>query len=190
MNPTVKLAVFGLVALAQLAAPAWMIGRREWVLEHGTVYKFKTAPVDPYDPFRGRYVWLAVEQNTAPYIGQGPPPYGKDVYAVLEVGEDGFARFSGVDLRPPAAGDYIRAHGDYAGEGMILLRVPFDRYYMNERKAPEAELAYREHSTGEQRDAYVTVRVLDGYAVLEQLYISGAPIEEFLASTKESAPPQ
>lgn len=51
---------------------------------------------------------------------------------------------------------------------------------MEESQAPEAEQAYREHSRRETRDAYVTVRVLYGMAVIEELYVDGKPIREFL----------
>ena len=47
---------FALVAVAQLTVPAWMIVSHERTLLTGKVFKFRTAPVDPYDAFRGRYV--------------------------------------------------------------------------------------------------------------------------------------
>ncbi len=57
---------------------------------------------------------------------------------------------------------------------------------MGEHLAPEAERAYREHSIGASGDAYVTVRVRDGHAVVEQLYIGGKPAAEFLHSLSVS----
>ncbi|MBK6341440.1 MAG: GDYXXLXY domain-containing protein [Flavobacteriales bacterium] len=53
------------IALAQLAVPAWMIAGRERVLSQGEVFKFKTAPIDPRDPFRGEYVRLDFEAESA-----------------------------------------------------------------------------------------------------------------------------
>lgn len=46
--------------------------------------------------------------------------------------------------------------------------------------APAAESAYRAYSGREERDAYVTVRVLNGFAVLEELYVASVPICEFI----------
>jgi uncharacterized membrane-anchored protein len=60
------------------------------------------------------------------------------------------------------------------------LQLPFDRYYMNESKAPQAESAYWSHSRRTNQAAYVSVRVLDGFAVLEDLYIDDTPIQDFL----------
>ena len=59
----ILLGVFVLVALMQLFVPANMIWSREKVLNEGKIYKFKTAPIDPNDPFRGKYISLNFEQN-------------------------------------------------------------------------------------------------------------------------------
>ena len=52
------LAGFAALALAQLAAPLLQIAKYEAVIAYGAEYKFKTAPVDPPDVLRGRYVAL------------------------------------------------------------------------------------------------------------------------------------
>ncbi len=199
MNRVSKLIIFAVVAAAQLAAPAWMIGQREYILRNGTVYKFRTAPVDPYDAFRGRYVWLNFEENTATWPGPGPIPDvlirgDKWVYAALTIGPDGFAKFTNATFDPPASGDYLRAHTSYfwnstsptAAPDRVLIILPFDRYYMNEKAAPEAERVYREHSNVKTRDAYATVRIWKGNAVLEGLYVADQRIEDFLANAPES----
>jgi uncharacterized membrane-anchored protein len=65
-------------------------------------------------------------------------------------------------------------------DSLVYLQFPFDRYYMDEHVAPAAEAAYWEHSRGEVHDVYVTVRVKDGNAVVEELFIAGTSIGEFL----------
>ena len=50
--------LFVIVALIQLFVPAQVILQQESVLETGNVYRFKTQPVDPNDPFRGKYITL------------------------------------------------------------------------------------------------------------------------------------
>ena len=47
-------------------------------------------------------------------------------------------------------------------------------------------LSYREFSSRQAHDAYVTVRIRDGFAVLEELYVAGQPILEFLAANPAS----
>jgi hypothetical protein len=51
---------------------------------------------------------------------------------------------------------------------------------MDEKLAPLAEIAYRDASRGRPEEAYVTVRVLDGTAVLEELYLKGKPVRELV----------
>lgn len=186
MSRTVRLGLFIVVALAQLAVPGWMIGQREMVLSRGTVYKFRTAPIDPYDPFRGRYVWLNYESATVPYRGAGTIPYGRLLYVAVETGEDGFARLTGAYSQPPDTGDYFPVESYWIRDSEIQLTLPFDRYYMNEAAAPAAEIAVREHSRQENRNAHVTVRVLNGQAVLEELYVDDKPIREFLEIERPS----
>ncbi|MBN1268202.1 MAG: GDYXXLXY domain-containing protein [Kiritimatiellae bacterium] len=168
------------VALAQLAVPASMIVGFERTLRAGALYKFKTAPVDPYDAFRGRYVALAIQESSAPTTGSVSFARNEFVYAVLDVDTNGFARFSGVSLTEPAEGDYIRAKALPAGPHRVRLDLPFDRFYMKESEAPEAERLYGEHSRRGAQDAYVSIRVRSGRAAIEDLYVAGKPILEHM----------
>jgi hypothetical protein len=62
------------------------------------------------------------------------------------------------------------------------VRLPFDRYYMNEKLAPEAEKAVAEIMRGGETDAVVIkVRVYkDGNYAIEDLELNGTPIKEAL----------
>lgn len=180
MKHFMTLPLFAFLVVAQLAVPAWMITSRERTLRDGEAYKFKTAPVDPYDPFRGRYVALAVEPELAP-LPKGAMLYrNQKVYAVLERDEEGFAKVSELTLTRPDTDNYIQVKVSYVDNNSARLRWPFDRYYMDEHLAPQAEEAYRDNSRGENRSAHLVVRVRGGAAVLEELYIEGKPIGEYL----------
>lgn len=183
MNIRVKIALFAVAAVAQVAAPVSMIVKREIVLRQGVTYKFKTQPVDPADVFRGRYVQLAIAENTAPLQKGHTFDYNQTIYAVLTVGEDGFAKFAGVTTSPPAGGDYLKTTVAYIDYETLIARLnlPFDRYYLDEELAPEAERLYRAHSQPGQHDAYIAVRVRNGFAVLEELYIADTPVLDFIA---------
>lgn len=192
MKPArIALPLFLVLAVIQLAAPASMIWSREQTLQRGTAFKFRTGAVDPYDIFRGRYVVLRFEERTAPWMdGEKPPPGQTTVYAMIEEGEDGFARFSGATATRPAQGDYLklRAGRRKQNDPIVQLDVPFDRYYLEESVAPEAEALYRRHSRGEKRNAYVILRVRAGQGVLEELYVAGKPILEAIAADAEEPP--
>lgn len=188
---------FVAIATAQLAAPSAMIYKRTTTLEEGTQYKFRTAAIDPADPFLGRYVALNLEAARIPldkamkadaYVG------GQPGYAAITVGEDGFARLELPQPEPPAAGDYLKTRVLWKTAEELFLHLPFDRYYMEESLAPEAELAYframmaaraaaeSETRAAEQQDVYITVRMRKGFGVLEELYIGDLPIREHLAA--------
>ncbi|ARN80118.1 GDYXXLXY domain-containing protein [Methylocystis bryophila] len=184
MTSRARLWLFAAMALLQLAAPASMIYSREQTLSKGEEFKFRTAPVDPYDAFRGRYVALGFENRAALAPGV-TAPFGQRLYATIEKGDDGFAKFGVATLSPPKDKPYLKVRAGYAsGEGEINLQLPFDRFYMEEGRAPAAEAAYREHNRRGAQDAYVTVRVRDGDGVIENLYVGGKPIADFVKEAK------
>lgn len=176
------LALMAATFLAQWAIPASIIWRYETVLANGRVFKFQTRPVDPYDAFRGRYVALGFAQESIPWVdATKPPEHGRNMFALIENDTNGFALIKGLALERPQTGDYFGVKIRYAvSPTNVIIQLPFDRYYMNEKLAPVAEDAYRKHSRRGQQDAYVTVRVQDGRAVIEDLYVAGRPIREFL----------
>ena len=171
-----RLLVFIPLAAIQLLVPGWMIHREEQTLRHGRVFKLKTMPVDPYDAFRGRYVALRFEAESNPV--QSMSGVGtKSVWVRLETDSNSFASVKEVSATPLAGDDVIAAKYTYG-----RLEFPFNAYYMDEDKAPAAEAAYRANSSRAHENAYATVRVLNGHAALEELYIDDKPIREFLRS--------
>jgi len=180
------LVLFLLVAAAQVYAPISMILEREKILREGDPFKFNTAPVDPFDPFHGRYVWLNFEENTAEIDPDDKWEYGTKGFARIVVGEEGFAKFSKVTHERPSEGPFLEVE-TYGPESDKTIRVaiPYERYYMRETDAPQAEIAYREHNRRNERDAYAVIRVLDGKGVLESLFVAGQPIEEFIKTPPE-----
>jgi GDYXXLXY protein len=189
--------IFGLyvmLVMVQLAVPASQIWRYEDILQTGHVYKFRTAPIDPYDAFRGRYVFLSFADTEAP-IRPGDKLAGGPVYVELAEGEDGFAQFKQVSLEPPASGDYAQVdfHWEEGKDrNRCHFRMPFDRFFMEESAAPKAEEAYRDFGNrrGEtQGDAYALVHVKRGIGVIEDVYIKNQPIREFIKTIPQIANP-
>ncbi|MCL5269750.1 MAG: GDYXXLXY domain-containing protein [bacterium] len=184
------LLLLGLAAasLAQLAVPGWMIVRREITLREGELFKFSTAPVDPADAFRGRYVWLRLEPDRVTVPGGAAWPDNRRAYAVLAADANGFAKVIRLDPTLPSDAPAIpvRVLWSDSRTGEVHIRWPLDRFYMEEKKAPAAEAAYRSRSRRDNRDCHVTVRVHDGNAVLENLFIDGQPIRDYLNVTGKS----
>jgi len=174
------LGLFSCLALVQLAVPVSMIAIREITLHSGRQFKFRTAPLDPYDAFRGRYVALTFDEEEVPIPEEVELRPNQKVCAHIEEDDKGFARIRKVSVGRPKGGDSIRARVRWVGGKGVRVSLPFDRYYMGEKVAPAAEEAYLAHTRRGSQDAYVTVRVRSGFAMLEQLYVGGKPIEEFL----------
>lgn len=188
MKPRVLFGIFVAVAVVQLAAPVGQIVKHEGILRNGTPYKFRTAPVDPYDAFRGRYVALNYADTVA--TSSGKMNYHSLAYVALTQDEQGFATFGLLSPEPPATGDYLRVEYLWGNLTNATFRLPFDKYFMEETKAPKAEDAYRRFGNrrGETNDTYVVVRVKGGRGVIEELYIKDTPIRQFLE--QEAAGPQ
>lgn len=184
-----KLLLFYCLIIIQIAVPVWLIANNEITLRYGKQYRFRTAPVDPYDAFRGRYVALTIEQQEIP-----APKDAKDVsdsqtlYGHISVDKDGFALLDSSTIKKPARGnDYIRVKIAYLSPNSIRFIFPLNRYYMNEKKAPAAETAYRElNRINQKNDSYILVRVRNGSAVIEDLYVGGKPIIEYIKEKQQA----
>lgn len=177
--------VFGLfivVALVQVTVPLYMAWRWEDVLRTGRQFYWQTAPVDPYDFFKGRYIELRFKENSAP-LSDNADLAGKPIYAIIAENAEGKAYISGISANRPAAGYYVKAQAYGNGSNTVHVSLPFTRYYLPEDLAPAAETAYRKN-TGIQTGVAV-VRIKDGYGVVEQLYIGDLTLQEFLQSPPE-----
>lgn len=186
MRKNLIIGLFVGLMVTQIVVPVSMICKRESTLKNGMLFKFKTAPVDPYDAFRGRYVALRVEVNTVSKPEGMNLKYGQKVYAQLEADENGLAQVSKISLQKPIDSAYLTASATvtYPASNDVRLNLPIDRYYMEEKAAPRAEQVYRERNSRGKKDAYVAVRIKDGFAVIEGLYIDGQRIEDLLKRHK------
>ena len=175
--------LFVVLATLHVAVPLQMIGKREWVLRHGSVHRFETAPVDPVDLFRGRYVQLRMKESTATCENKNNFSDGQRLYVSVTKDENGISHLGVASLKRPATGDYFRAaiQNRYGRADTVRVKLPYDRYYMNEKLAPEAERVYRDFARSDSgKSATVTVRMAHGVAVLEELYVEDKTIYEFM----------
>ena len=185
----ILLTAFILVALAQLYVPAKMIWEREEVLDKGTEYKFKTAPIDPNDPFRGKYITLNYDENTVEIESEKDWRRGDKIYIHLTMDSDGYARIASASKeKPPDNKDHIRAKVNYVwgnGSNRLTIDYPFDRFYMEESKAYDAELTYRQSQRDTSKITYALVSVKNGEAVLKDVLIDGISISEIVKTNRE-----
>lgn len=188
---TLRLMFFIVLAIAQLAVAGRAIFLSELTLRTGDVYRFRIAPVDPVDAFRGRYVNLRFAEDRAPVAEETPNLSQEMVYVPLVLDDEGFATFGTVKLETPEDGAYLRLRSgveflDDEGEKRLSLALPFRRYYMTERLAKEVDRSLWRRGL---RPAWVAVRVRDGIGVIEDLYVDGLPVREWLAAGGPEKPP-
>ena len=184
IDKKILIAAFVVLVLVQLFVPARMILNRELVLSEGKVYKFRTAPIDPYDPFRGRYITLRYPENRVGVENENDWQRGENIHVALRVDEEGFARIGNGSREIPASGEgYLKATVKSVstnGSHQIRITYPFDRYYMEESKAFDAEEVYQDVMGDPEQVAYALVHIKDGVAVLKDVMIDGVSIREIV----------
>lgn len=186
-----RLVLFVVLAIVQLAVAAGAIFRAEVALRSGETFRFKLQPVDPVDAFRGRYVALRFAEDRAPVPENLPNLNRQKVCVPLVLDDEGFATFGPVGLEPPADGAYLRLRSgvdftDEDGNRQLSLAPPFRRYYMPEELAMEVDRSLWRRGI---RPAWITVRVWHGTGVIEELWVDGRPVREWLASGGPETPP-
>jgi uncharacterized membrane-anchored protein len=190
INKKILLPVFILVALVQLFVPAKMILDREDILDKGKEYKFKTEPIDPNDPFRGKYITLRYEDDMIEIQNEADWIRGEIIYVFLTTDNEGFAKIQSVSKENPTnKQDFLKTKVSYVtgnGANKLTIDYPFDRYYMEESKAYDAELTYRESQLDTSQIAYALVSINDGEAVLKDVLINGVSIREIVIKEREN----
>ena len=168
-----KAALFALLCVAQIAVPLWMVRNAETTLSDGAVYLFRTAPVDPADLFRGRYVRLGFADLIV--SSSEDWEHGESVFAVLGRDDEGFARIVELVRDEPDGGDYLAVGVARNALGKVDVRLNNDRFYMEETLAPAAERAY---ARLRQKPAWAEIRVLDGHGVISDVFIDGTRLAD------------
>lgn len=181
-----KIPALIILACLQLALPAYLIINREFILAYGDEIRLKTAPVDPYDAFRGKYITLSYQEQSVLADKDASASFssGNIIYAVFNLDDKRNGTLAGVTARQPASGLYIKCKitSTYfetgTGKNRVYISFPFDRYYLTEEKALKAEAVYREQTR--TAECYALIRVHDGQGVIADIILDGQPIMEYL----------
>jgi len=192
---SILLVVFLALCIAQLYFPAKVVFDHQTVLDEGTVWKFQCEPVDPNDPFRGKYITLRFNQSSI--LTSDSTNYERDesVYLILKEDSIGFAKVNEISRELPLDKEYIkttiissyktRSRGNEEALNRVRFNLPFNRFYMEESKALPAEQAYRDAQRSDDLTAYALVKVKKGNAVLENVYLNEMTIKEYVETRYE-----
>jgi hypothetical protein len=188
--------LFAAMVLAQWWVPVDMITGSNRILEEGIPMKFRCAPVDPNDPFRGKYIVLDFDISRYNYQTDTSSGFKNGQQVYLELIEDslGFARIYKIDTDPPMSGKvYLKAGIDFIQHEVgisgynndssyyeISFDLPFRRFYLEESKAPVAEDLYRTGISDTTGRTYGLVYLLNGEARIKDVIIRDTSILERL----------
>jgi uncharacterized membrane-anchored protein len=179
---------FALLVLAQWMVPGRMIWAKEKVLAEGVSYKFQSAPIDPNDPFRGKYIVLNFKETSLTVAKDTSLDYGEKVYVTFSINKEGFAVINSVGKTKPSEKEYLETTINYTStendSTTIVIYYPFNKFYMDEYKAPKAEAVYRERNIDTTQKAYALVNLLYGDAVIKDVFINDSSILQIIRQGK------
>ncbi|QIR75492.1 GDYXXLXY domain-containing protein [Sulfurospirillum diekertiae] len=177
---------FGLLCVVQLGVIVFQIMSYERILKEGEVFYLKVSPLDPYDPFRGRYVTLRFDTATkAPLAEDETMREHSKAYAIFEH-SDQKDSIKEIRFTKPLSGNFleVNVHPLYQGmtqkedlSRLVSFSLPFDRFYMREELAPKAEKVLRQNSGITVR---AKLRILEGKGVIEDLMVADTPLSQFV----------
>jgi uncharacterized membrane-anchored protein len=187
----ILLATFLIVVAAQLYVPASMIMDQEETIATGKTYRFETRPIDPNDPFRGKFVFLDYKEESFTLPDSVNFSYNEEVYVRIYEDERGFAKISDVTKESPGQDvDYVQATVSYPNyyndSTRLTINYPFNRFYMEEYKAPEAEKIYFESQRDSLKTSWAVVKIKEGNAVLEDVMIDGTSIADIVKAQQNN----
>ena len=179
---------FALMVASQIYVPASMILSQEDILTSGTTFKFKAAPVDPADPFRGRYVVLSFEENQFEQ-DTGIWKSGETIFVHLSTDYEGFAEIFDVSKEAPDSQiEYLKTTVLYPPttyNNNVTIDYPFYRFYMEEFKATEAERTYWNSLRDTSKVTYAVVNIKDGEYALRDVMINGVSLRHVVETEEK-----
>lgn len=180
--------IFLIVAVFQLMVPIKMIYEQEDVLKSGKAYKFLTQPLDPNDPFRGKFIRMNYEMNNYK-TKDSNWKRSQEIYVYLK-DSLGFAKIDTVTkVKLKIDKDYIKAKvGWYSKRSNNLdFNIINERFYMEESKAKPAEDLVRRNrrDTVNLNTTYGLIYIKEDVSVLTNVFINDKPIKELVEAMKK-----
>jgi uncharacterized membrane-anchored protein len=187
---------FVLMVAAQWYVPLAMVYDAEQTNDEGKAYRFRTRPVDPSDPFRGKYITLYfdVQEYHSADTNELHFKRNQTVYALVSTDSAGFAKITKLSGEVPGDdADYISATFRYGrrdpdGNAFINLGLPFDRFYLEESKASEAEKLYWSSREDSTTVCYADVRIRNGNTILVDVMMNDTSIVDIVERMNATHP--
>ena len=193
-SDTIRLICYAAALIFILFYPLRTIRQFMFPTTKGIALRFPVTIYDPYDPMRGRYVRLNLIETGRNIVLPKKNRdlnlnfrYRQGVFAVLDIRSDTPKIVDLVSDRkeiPPGAFflpvQYLGSGRDYdvktRKHGKTWkhhVRLPFERFYLNERKAPEAEKLLQKRNT---KAELVVIVYPHGVYQVQDLFINGRSV--------------
>ncbi|MDF2626534.1 MAG: hypothetical protein K0R39_365 [Symbiobacteriaceae bacterium] len=175
--------VFVAAVALQVLLLLGMAGRHSYTLQTGRPIRLETAPVDPWDPFRGEYVSLnyKISQLEAGRVTMAGAPYqrGQKVWVTLRSADPYWIAVAVSSRRPQASGNEVAVQGTVqwyypdagpAGRPQVFIRYGIEQFYVPEGEGPELE---------DRRHQVDVDAVVDrfGRAAVKRVWVDGKEVQ-------------
>jgi GDYXXLXY protein len=185
----ITIGLFIAMCLLQWLVPAKMIYDSENLLREGTQYRFRTLPIDPSDPFRGKYITLNFEATSITLTDSTDWKPGEAVFVSFTTDSAGFAQADAISRDEPSSGSYLKTTISYRTTNkpfQVFFELPFDRFYLEESKAPQVEQVYLNSQRDSTQVTYGLVSIGAGTALLKDVMINEKSIVEVVNELNEA----
>jgi len=141
----------------------------------GKTYTMKATGYDPYDPLRGRYIQLKINEEILPLKSDEEIPVNArssdtPLYAVFSKEAEG-GKLAYCTFHRPVNENYLKLdeweqHPEQ--DKMFIGYFKAEQYYVNEKMAEDLEMKIRE-----TEEVYLQIQVHKGIYVVKRLVIDG-----------------
>lgn len=198
---TIKKGLFFAFAAIIILVPVYVAVSSQNVLNNGKLYKFKPMAYDPFDPFRGKFLRVNYETNNI--RTKFDFEEGETAFVSIGVDEEGYAFFEEAFKTAPEKGDYLKTTIVWSGidarlqreiemaieeddfslgsldtRSSVSIKIPdnMNKFFINEDDALKAEKVFAR----QREDIYIGVRILDGKAGIEDIYVFDQGILDYI----------
>lgn len=176
-----QIPIFMIVMVLYLWLPYQLSQKPKRIAENGKIFRLELQNFNRYN-LSGSYANLD-------FVIPGPIPTDKTfynyqrAYATLQIDSLGFARVQSIHTQKPENADFIQVRINYVDEKGVYISLPesIQYYYLKQPLSSEqAEKIRSQRPERELFEAYATVRIWEGDAMIEHLFIEGLPVEQFI----------
>lgn len=178
-NKKLLFAAYGVIILL---IPFYLIFQSESILTEGHKHKIRLQGYDPMDPFRGKYLRLSFN-NSVPC--ESGVKMGSNGYVILKKDSLGYSYFASVQAKRPNHSDYIEAKVTFVYANNATIDFDnMNKYFINEDIASEGEEIIGDFTREDPENIWLTIRVLDGEARVEDIIVRSKKLIDYIKSGK------